>query len=99
MPTKKYQRRSPQEWKSLVEGQVESGLSAPQFCEGNDISYASFSVWKRRFQSTEPHATTDNRLEEQSGFIDLSTLPSSPESGWRITLRLGNGVELELSQR
>ena len=99
MPTKKYQRRSPQEWKSLVEGQVESGLSAPQFCEGNDISYASFSVWKSRFQSTEPHATTDNRLEEQSGFIDLSTLPSSPESGWRITLRLGNGVELELSQR
>ncbi|MEC7290950.1 MAG: hypothetical protein VXW22_12750, partial [Pseudomonadota bacterium] len=70
MPTKKYQRRSPQEWKSLVEGQVESGLSAPQFCEGNDISYASFSVWKRRFQSTEPHAKTDNRLEEQSGFID-----------------------------
>ena len=99
MSTKKYQRRSPQEWKSLVEGQVESGLSAPQFCEGNDISYASFSVWKRRFQSTESDATTDNRLEEQSGFIDLSTLPSSPESGWRITLRLGNGVELELSQR
>ena len=99
MSTKKYQRRSPQEWKSLVEEQIESGLSAPQFCKDNDISYASFSVWKRRFQSTESHATTDNRLEGQSGFIDLSSLPSSPESGWRITLRLGNGVELELSQR
>jgi len=93
-----YTRRSPEQWQALIQQWQESGLSAPQFCEQNEVGYASFCNWRKRFN------TQDSPGEESSSeaqFIDLQSLTStsSPNSkSWNIVLSLGNGVELRLSQ-
>jgi len=97
MQGNKRQRRSREEWHSLIEEQNDSGLSAPAFCKQQNISYERFCVWSRRFQSDIPRRVEEVPAQSQSSFIDLSHL-SSPPTHWRITLKLGNGVELELSQ-
>lgn len=98
MHTQKHLRRSREQWLSIIEQQKESGLSVPQFCKEHDIGYASFSAWKRRTQSDNAGSDCQLRSVKSAQFIDLSSLPQPEDNGWRITLRLGNGVELELSQ-
>jgi len=98
MQTKTHRRRSREEWLCLIDQQKESGLSAPQFCKQHNIGYASFSAWKRQLQSDPSSSGDDTRASSPAQFIDLGSLSQSVESGWRITLKLGNGVELELSQ-
>ena len=89
-------RRSSEEWQTIINQQQASGLSAPQFCKERSISYPSFNAWKRRL-TTEKQLNSDSQDSISSDFIDLSQLSTS-QNGWRITLKLGNGVELELSQ-
>lgn len=98
MQTKTHRRRSREEWFSLIEQQTESGLSAPQFCKQHNIGYASFSAWKRQLQPDNSNIVDDANASKPAQFIDLGSLSQSGDSGWRITLKLGNGVELELSQ-
>ena len=93
-----YTRRSPEQWQALVLQWQESGLSAPQFCEQNEVGYASFCNWRKRL------STQDSPVEKTSyeaPFIDLQSLTSDSADnakGWNIVLSLGNGVELRLSQ-
>lgn len=91
-------RRSQDEWQALLEQQQTSGLSGPRFCKEHDISYASFNAWKRRLQKRDENPATVRSRSDPAGFIDLSQFSSPSNNGWRITLKLGNGVELELSQ-
>lgn len=98
MQTQKHQRRSREQWISIIEQQKESALSVPRFCKEHDIGYASFSAWRRRIQSDNTGSCDQRHHEKPTQFIDLSSLSQPENSGWRITLRLGNGVELELSQ-
>lgn len=95
MQHQKRQHRSRQEWQSLIDQHQQSGLSAAQFCKEQHIPYASFCNWKRRLQADANGITNETA---SSDFIDLSSLSPSANHGWRITLKLGNGVELELSQ-
>lgn len=88
-----YQRRSPNEWSTLVNAQQQSGLSAVQYCKQNNIVYASFCKWKQRLTDHESFDTDT----PASGFLDLSSI--APSSGrWDITLSLGDGIELTLSR-
>ncbi|SBS38104.1 hypothetical protein MSP8886_04391 [Marinomonas spartinae] len=92
--TKPYTRRSSSEWQQIIDGQAESGLSAPQYCEQHQVSYASFSKWRQHFSGTK--ASPDS---SHSDFIDLSQVPTLSGTGrWNITLCLGDGVELRLSR-
>lgn len=92
--TKPYARRSSSEWQQIIEDQAQSGLSAPQYCEQHQVSYASFSKWRQHFSGTK---TPSDSMH--SDFIDLSQVPDLSGSGyWNITLRLGDGVELRLSR-
>ncbi|WP_077528986.1 IS66 family insertion sequence element accessory protein TnpA [Vreelandella utahensis] len=91
-------RRTPEQWRDLVDQQRDSGLSAMQFCKQQDIGYASFCNWRKRL-SEDP--VSDSTGSDEAGFVDLSSLmgtSSSSGSGWNIVLSLGNGVELRLSQ-
>jgi putative transposase len=94
--TRPYSRRSSDEWFTLVEQQQTSGLSAPKFCEQQNVSYASFSKWRLQF-NREHNAQQSLKANAGNDFVDLSTLSSSGK--WHITLALGNGVELRLSQQ
>lgn len=87
--TRPYQRKTSDQWLSLVEAQQQSGLSAAKFCKQSDISYASFCKWKQRFSRRNDVADSD--------FVDLSTLAPGSDK-WHITLALGDGVELTLSR-
>ncbi len=89
-------RRSPDQWQELVHSQQQSGLSARAFCEQRELGYASFCNWRKRL-SVEKNQR-DNQSAPDAGFIDLSTLPSSQQSGWQIVLKLGDGMELSLSK-
>ncbi|WP_446719059.1 IS66 family insertion sequence element accessory protein TnpA, partial [Halomonas sp. FME65] len=40
--------RTPDQWQALVNQQRDSGLSARQFCEQENIGYASFCNWRKR---------------------------------------------------
>ena len=105
------QRRSAEQWQSIVTAFHQSGLNEEQFCEEHDIGYVSLCKWRRHFSSA---SNTDLRVNKVSNrntttvsepaFIDLDTIASissplpAPSSHWHIVLKLGNGVELCLSQ-
>ena len=52
--TRKYVRRSRQQWAELIGQQPGSGLNVSQFCKQEGVSYQSFQSWrksKRSFQT------------------------------------------------
>ena len=88
MPT---HRRTPSEWKQLIEAQQASGLSQKAFCQEQQISKATFGYWKRKLKQ--------QAVQSPSPWIELSSLAAepSPEGRWQIELDLGNGVCLRLN--
>ena len=91
--TTRRQRRNQAQWQALINEQQSSGLTAMAFCQANDLGYASFNRWKSRLSGTVPEASG---VSHDQGFIDLSALPSSSSDRWQITLKLDNGMELQL---
>ena len=97
-------RRTADQWRAILKQFQQSGLSAPKFCEQYDIGYGSFCKWRQRFnlesdtrmQSSEPSSPTFIDLGVLESRSDSSQAASSPS--WHIVLKLGNGVELCLSQ-
>lgn len=90
--------RIPEQWQALVDQQRGSSLSAPQFCNQENIGYGSFCNWRKRLYDP---STEESSGSGEAGFLDLSSLmgkSSSPGPGWNIVLSLGNGIELRLSQ-
>ncbi len=95
---KRYKRRSPELWQNLVDQFHQSGLSGAKFCREYNITYANFCKWHQKLSA---HSAVSDTT--QPGFIDLSLLSPSPAlethtPPWHIVLKLGNGVELCLSQ-
>lgn len=88
---KRYTRRTPEQWKSLVSEQQKSELSAPQFCKQFNIAYASFSKWKSRI-------VTDkiNKPEALPAFIEVES-EASMQKNWAVELDLGTGMVLRIA--
>lgn len=93
--TSKSPRKTPEQWRAIVEDFSTSGLSAPNFCKQENIQYASFSKWRKRLSTTQTEPVSSN--EQVASFIDVSALVNE-NTNWHITLKLGNGVELVLNQ-
>lgn len=98
-------RKTRSQWLALVAQQRRSALSAPAFCKQEAVSYPSFNYWRKRRADTpvEPNQTaTPAAADKAPSFIDIGMLGDAgqpPSTGlWNITLKLGNGVELNLSQ-
>ena len=92
-PTKSI-RRSQAQWQALIDQWQQSQLSAAAFCKLKDIGYASFCQWRKRLSPS-------SGSRSAPAFIDLSTLNpgSRDKANWHITLNLGDGISLTLSQR
>ena len=76
----------------------QTDLSGVKYCEQNDVPYASFCKWRKKLLS--PLA---QESRSASDFIDLGLLSqqaaqSEHPQPWHIVLKLGNGVELCLTQ-
>jgi putative transposase len=94
----RYQRQSPEQWQTIIAAFHQSGISAPIFCQEQGISYASFCKWRHKIIEPATPTKTCSEARTTSSFIDLQALAASSGSTWNITLKLGNGVELNLSQ-
>jgi len=98
-------RKTRSQWLALVAQHRRSTLSAPAFCKQEAVSYPSFNYWRKRLADApvEPiQATTPVAADKLPAFIDIGMLADAdqptPAGFWNITLKLGNGVELNLSQ-
>lgn len=90
---RKYQRRTRQQWQTIINQFSESGLSAPKFCEQNNISYASFSKWR----STLKLEDADKSLP----FVEITPTGSAQESytsDWAVELSIGDQLVLRIRQ-
>jgi len=96
MPSQKYVRRSAPAWAELIEQYQCSGLSGAQFCREQKLPYASFCKWRQRILESDD--LQSSLAVSEPGFVELNTWRDSSDRPWRITLKLGNGVELLLSQ-
>lgn len=95
MNTKQKQHRSASEWQALLSEFEDSQMSATQFCKHHHLSVSSFYQWRNRLNGQPPAKSADKPMPS---FIDLGDL-SEGSGRWAIVLRLGNGVELSLSQQ
>jgi len=98
--TRRYTRRSREQWAELIELQPGSGLSAPKFCEQAGVSYQSFMAWRKKLSASE---TQSSGLPQ---FVELTTPDRPTESDqststseWRVELDLGHGMQLRIAQR
>lgn len=90
--------RSATEWQALILQQAESGLSAKAFCAQHDITYASFTNWRRRLGDNASPEPSDESLPM---FVELtkSSGQVEPRRSWLIELDLGAGIQLRLLGR
>ena len=98
---KRRTHRTASQWQILIDDYHLSGLSGPRFCKARDLGYASFCKWRQRLtcSAEQHHANTATAVAAPApSFIDLTTLAGSREPSWNIVLKLGNGIELCLSQ-
>ncbi len=84
-PIKPFSRRTPEQWRNLIDQQYESGLSQKAFCQSHGLSLATFTNWKRRLKhpaETEIH----HQPEQQQDWIEFEThLPEqSANTGWHM---------------
>jgi transposase-like protein len=97
------QRRSESGWRELVDRQVQSGLTVPQFCQQEGISSASLYGWRSRLSrgaKSEARRSGQPRKKDlpsnsPTGFIDLGSVRSSC-SRIEVRLDMGQGVLLHL---
>jgi len=98
MARKNPTHRSKEQWQVILDQWQSSGISVRQFCQDKSIPVSNFYNWRKRLITPQASSPANAAMPGPS-FIDLSALAKSPDSGhWDITLRLGNGVELQLSQ-
>jgi hypothetical protein len=81
--------RSAAEWAEIVREYRESGESEAEFCARKDVTASTLRKWRSapagRGRSKSRTAT--------SGFVRVSTTPSTPSDG--VTIDVGGGVRIE----
>lgn len=90
-------RRSPAQWRSLVEAFARSGETRKQFCARHGVALSTFDWWQRRLRGE--HLRTAGVIGSPALFVELSgqaaaVTPSA--SPWDIEIELGCGVVLRL---
>lgn len=87
MPTRTQTRRL---WEDRINTQVNSGLTAAEFCRQHELSVASFYAWRARLRQT----GTEHELTE--AFVELPAALNPSIHAPDITVRLPNGISLTL---
>ena len=79
-------------WTERLERFARSGQTVVQFCQAERVSQPSFYQWKRKLAQHARPASSDSK-SAPSGFRAVEL--TSPRLS-ATTIRLGNGVEIEL---
>ena len=89
MPTPRRQRRTADQWRTIIR-RFDAGSASPaEFCRREGLSVTSFDRWRHRFAAEEPDA----------GFIELHQNPQSPapaRGSWALEIDLPGGGSLRL---
>ncbi len=64
-------RRSPNQWQELIKQQIESGLTATEFCKQHELGFNYFCKRKRAIN---PQNKTDSQIND---FIKLQPVPQT----------------------
>lgn len=89
-------RRSAEQWRSIVAGQVASGLSVEEYCQREGLVLSVFSRWRARLARGGSGAPERLRKPESVPFIEVGEL--SGQAGTRIRLELGAGMVLTIAR-
>ncbi|MBK1720505.1 IS66 family insertion sequence element accessory protein TnpA [Thiocystis violacea] len=95
------QRRTREQWRDIVEGFPESGLTQAQYGARHAISVTSFHRWRERLrQGADPRGPGALRnVAEPVRLLPVEEVheaPMAPVAGSALTLVLANGVRLEV---
>ena len=90
-------RRSREQWRQLVAGHIESGLSVDSYCEGEGVSTASFYRWRTLLGgdvARAPAGKTEYRRSRGagSGVLRMNSRPTTPQAASRAVE--GSGTDL-----
>ena len=96
----KWQRRSRQEWETVVARFAASGLGVESFCAHEGISGSSFRRWRSRLgeQGVASTRGAPAQAVAHTGFVDAGTLKLGGGGRLELRLDLGDGVILHLSR-
>jgi len=75
-------------WRQQIEAWQTSGQSQQGYCKANDLSYARFVYWRRKFRE----ATTGRQRRTSSDFVPVTCQP--PVSITGLSVVLPSGLEL-----
>jgi len=92
------QRLDAQGWRDLVARQVESGLSAREFCEREGVNLWTLYGWRSRLRTGREVCRAPAKQDSgqpRAQFIELGGLKAM-SSRWEIRLELGDGISLQL---
>ena len=92
----KRSHHTPEQRQQLVAQFNQSTSSSTEFCKTHGIAYSSFYKWCKTYNVSESVSVKSASPSPQ--FIDLQALAVPHQGAWSIVLKLGNGVELLLSQ-
>lgn len=88
-------QRTAEQWQSIVDQQIQSGLSGAAFCKAEGFQYQSFMNWRKKLENTTPEteATTEAKFVE----LTRNDEPASSEH-WHIELDLAPGIQLRIAR-
>ena len=81
-----------QQWKERLERFARSGLTVVQFCQAERVSQPSFYQWKKKLADQASPASSHSKASRSAFRAVEWTSPCQAAT----TIRLGNGVEIEL---
>ncbi len=100
-PRHKPGRRSPREWRALIQAFSHSGVTRSQFCTRHGVALSTFDWWRRRLRrasATRPEPNTPPS-PAKALFVEVAQedKPMATVSArWDVELDLGGGVFLRL---
>ena len=84
-------RRSPDEWRAILERFERSGQSHREFCLAEDLAPSTFSWWRRKLRRSGPNGVA----VDGAVFVELAA-DRAESLTWDAELDLGGGMVLRL---
>ncbi len=81
-----------QQWAERLERWAQSGQTVVQFCQDERVSQPSFYQWKKKLAEQDGQ-TSSHAKSSRSAFRAVDVIPHSQSA---TTIRLANGIEIEL---
>jgi hypothetical protein len=81
-----------QQWAERLERLAQSGQTVAQFCQDETVSVPSFYQWKKKL-ADQASQSSSRAKSSPSAFRAVDLIPPSQSA---TTIRLANGIEIEL---